>query len=64
MGVTSEDIETTLRNAIPVSHLEIVDQSSGCGENYAIFVVSEVCLSRIYSLYDFRFLLSLDLVCW
>jgi hypothetical protein len=25
-----------------VSHLEIEDQSSGCGTSYAIFLVSEV----------------------
>lgn len=42
MPVNLADLESTIRNAIPVSHLEIVDQSSGCGENYAIVLVSEV----------------------
>lgn len=42
MPVSLETLETNLRNAIPILHLEIIDQSSGCGENYAILVVSEV----------------------
>jgi len=41
MPVSLQELEDTLRNALPVSHLEIQDQSSGCGENYAILVVSE-----------------------
>lgn len=35
------DLEAAIRNAVPVAHLEIEDQSSGCGENYAIVLVSE-----------------------
>ncbi|KAJ3743025.1 hypothetical protein DFH05DRAFT_1499018 [Lentinula detonsa] len=35
------DLEAAIRNALPVSHLEIQDQSSGCGESYAIVLVSE-----------------------
>jgi hypothetical protein len=42
MAVNLKDIEETIRNSIPVTHLEIEDQSSGCGENYAIVLVSEV----------------------
>ncbi len=42
MPVSPEDIENTLRSAIPVSYVEVKDQSSGCGESYAVFVVSEV----------------------
>lgn len=42
MPITPEALETAIRDAIPVTHLEIIDQSNGCGENYAIFVVSEV----------------------
>ena len=40
--ISQADLESTIRTAIPVSHLEIIDTSSGCGENYAIVVVSEV----------------------
>ncbi|KAF9074500.1 bola protein [Rhodocollybia butyracea] len=35
------DLEAAIRAALPVSHLEIEDQSSGCGESYAIILVSE-----------------------
>jgi hypothetical protein len=47
MPVSLEEVEEVLRKALPVSHLEIHDQSSGCGENYAILVVSEVSLVSI-----------------
>jgi hypothetical protein len=40
--IATADLESAIRTAIPVSHLEIIDQSNGCGENYAILVVSEV----------------------
>jgi stress-induced morphogen len=42
MPINLADLETVIRNAVPVTHLEIEDQSSGCGENYAIILVSEV----------------------
>jgi hypothetical protein len=42
MPIDLADLETAIRNAIPVVHLEIEDQSSGCGQNYAIILVSEV----------------------
>jgi stress-induced morphogen len=35
-------LEKAIKRAIPVSHMEIQDQSSGCGESYAIVLVSEV----------------------
>ncbi|KZT24931.1 bola-like protein [Neolentinus lepideus HHB14362 ss-1] len=41
MAVDTVELETTLRTSIPISHLEIIDQSNGCGENYAILVVSD-----------------------
>ncbi|TDL27166.1 bola-like protein [Rickenella mellea] len=41
MPVSPQDIENTLSSAIPVSYVEVKDQSSGCGESYAVFVVSE-----------------------
>ncbi|KAJ8583432.1 bola-like protein [Rhizopogon salebrosus TDB-379] len=42
MPVTVEDLDRAVRAAFPVSHLEIEDQSSGCGSSYAILLVSEV----------------------
>lgn len=42
MAVDTHVLEDIIRGAIPVTHLEIEDQSSGCGENYAIILVSEV----------------------
>ncbi|OBZ74327.1 putative bolA-like protein C8C9.11 [Grifola frondosa] len=41
MPISLADLETAIRTAIPVSHLEIIDQSSGCGENYAVLVAFE-----------------------
>ncbi|KIM51761.1 hypothetical protein SCLCIDRAFT_1224158 [Scleroderma citrinum Foug A] len=41
MPVQPQVLENLIREAIPVSHLEIHDQSNGCGENYSIVVVSE-----------------------
>ena len=43
MPMNAADLETAIRNSIPVSHLEVQDQSSGCGESYAVVIVSEVC---------------------
>jgi stress-induced morphogen len=51
MPVNMKDIETAITNALPVTHLEINDQSDGCGENYSIVVVSEV---RVYGLSSFQ----------
>ncbi|RDB19629.1 putative bolA-like protein C8C9.11 [Hypsizygus marmoreus] len=41
MPVNTNDLEAAIRNAFPVDHLEITDQSSGCGESYSIVLVSE-----------------------
>ncbi|KAF8556727.1 bola-like protein [Imleria badia] len=41
MPVNIAELEEVIRNAFPVSHLEIEDQSSGCGESYAVLLVSE-----------------------
>ncbi|CAG7851073.1 SubName: Full=Uncharacterized protein {ECO:0000313/EMBL:CCA72194.1} [Serendipita indica DSM 11827] len=41
MPVQQADLEAAIRAAIdPIDHLEIIDVSSGCGENYAVVVVS------------------------
>lgn len=42
MGISAVDLESAIKAAMPVMHLEIEDTSNGCGENYAVFVVSEV----------------------
>ena len=42
MPVSLQDLEQALRDALPITHLEIIDQSSGCGESYAVLIVSEV----------------------
>jgi stress-induced morphogen len=49
MPVNLADLEHAIRNAIPVVHLEIQDHSSGCGENYAIVLVSSVHSISSYS---------------
>ena len=41
MPIPQADLENAIRNVIPITHLQIIDQSNGCGENYAIFVVSD-----------------------
>ncbi|KAL4077462.1 bola protein [Scleroderma citrinum] len=41
MPVELQALEEHIRKEIPVSHLEIEDQSNGCGANYAIVLVSE-----------------------
>ncbi|KAF8584442.1 bola-like protein [Ramaria rubella] len=41
MPVSLQELEQALRDAIPISHLDIIDQSSGCGESYAVLIVSE-----------------------
>ncbi|TBU21667.1 bola protein [Dichomitus squalens] len=40
MPISATDLESAIRAAIPVVHLEIEDTSNGCGENYEVFVVS------------------------
>ena len=54
MPVSLVDLESAIRSALPVQHLDIEDQSSGCGENYAIILVSEVSRAptRLCSLAD------------
>jgi hypothetical protein len=42
MAIDLAALESAIRNAVPVAHLDIEDMSSGCGESYAITLVSEV----------------------
>ncbi|XP_078181970.1 bolA-like family protein [Carex rostrata] len=41
MGVTKEDVETTLTSALKPTHLEVVDTSGGCGASFEVEIVSE-----------------------
>jgi hypothetical protein len=41
MPISQDALEAAIRNALPVAHLEVTDESSGCGENYAVLVVSD-----------------------
>ncbi|EIW76694.1 bola-like protein [Coniophora puteana RWD-64-598 SS2] len=43
MPVKAEDLDRAIKEAFPVAHLEIEDQSSGCGNSYAVLIVSEAC---------------------
>ncbi|KAH9915327.1 bola protein [Fomitopsis serialis] len=40
MPISRDNLESAIRGALPIIHLDIIDQSNGCGENYAVFVVS------------------------
>lgn len=42
MPISRDHLEGAIRSAMPIIHLDIIDQSNGCGENYAVFVVSSV----------------------
>ncbi|EEF40175.1 protein BOLA2 [Ricinus communis] len=41
MGVTKEQVESTLKTKLNPSHLEVTDTSGGCGASFAIEIVSE-----------------------
>lgn len=42
MPVDIKALEETIRSAFPITHLEIEDRSSGCGENFSVLIVSSV----------------------
>ena len=42
MPIDTTALEKAIKRAIPVTYLEIQDQSNGCGDSYAIVLVSEV----------------------
>ena len=52
MPISAADLETAIRAAMPVHHLEIEDTSNGCGENYEVFVVSSVSFPSISEAQD------------
>ncbi|KAE8727164.1 Protein BOLA2 [Hibiscus syriacus] len=41
MGVTKEQVESSLTSKLKPSHLEVIDTSGGCGASFAIEIVSE-----------------------
>ncbi|KAK6922866.1 BolA protein [Dillenia turbinata] len=41
MGVTKEQVESTLKTKMIPSHLEVIDTSGGCGASFVIEIVSE-----------------------
>ena len=45
MAIDVVAFEATIREAIPVTVLEIEDISSGCGESFSVVLVSEVSVS-------------------
>lgn len=42
MALDVAAFEAAAREALPITALEIEDQSSGCGESFAVVLVSEV----------------------
>ncbi|GAB4848284.1 BolA-like protein 2 [Ancistrocladus abbreviatus] len=41
MGVTKEEVESTLTSRLSPTHLEVIDTSGGCGASFAIEIVSK-----------------------
>ncbi|QRV85205.1 bolA domain protein [Ceratobasidium sp. AG-Ba] len=41
MPISAAHLEKSLRDAFEPAHLEIHDTSNGCGENYAVVIVSK-----------------------
>ncbi|KAB5589687.1 bolA-like protein [Ceratobasidium theobromae] len=41
MPINATALEKSLRDAFGPTHLEITDTSNGCGENYAVVIVSD-----------------------
>lgn len=42
MPVTREELEAAIRASIQVKHVEVEDNSSGCGEKFSVLIVSKV----------------------
>ncbi|KAF8348691.1 bola protein [Amanita rubescens] len=42
MPIDASVLANAIRNKIPITYLEVEDQSTGCGESYAVVIVSEV----------------------
>jgi stress-induced morphogen len=42
MPISAVSLENAIKNALPVVHLEIQDESDGCGDKFSVVIVSEV----------------------
>jgi len=42
MPISIKVLEDVINRTFPVTHLEIHDESSGCGERYSVVLVSKV----------------------
>jgi len=40
MPIAPDDLKAAVRAAIQVTHMEVEDNSSGCGDNYSVLIVS------------------------
>ncbi|XP_061345405.1 protein BOLA2 [Gastrolobium bilobum] len=41
MGVTKEQVESSLKTTLNPSHIEVTDTSGGCGASFVVEIVSE-----------------------
>ncbi|XP_004503975.1 protein BOLA2 [Cicer arietinum] len=41
MGVTKEQVESSLNSKLNPSHIEVLDTSGGCGASFVVEIVSE-----------------------
>ncbi|KAF8486918.1 bola-like protein [Russula ochroleuca] len=41
MPITREELEAVIRAAIPVTKVNVEDNSGGCGEKYSVLIVSK-----------------------
>jgi stress-induced morphogen len=42
MPIAPDNLKATVRAAIQVAHIEVEDNSSGCGDNFSVLIVSRV----------------------
>ncbi|TEB24549.1 bola-like protein [Coprinellus micaceus] len=42
MPISAVSLENAIKNALPVVHLEIQDESDGCGDKFSVVIVSEI----------------------
>ncbi|CAB4408914.1 bola-like protein [Rhizophagus irregularis] len=41
-GISKEHLEQTLKEKLSADHVEVIDTSGGCGQNYDVVIVSSV----------------------
>lgn len=49
MPIAPDDLKAAVRAAINVTHIEVEDNSSGCGDNFYVLIVSRVIHMLSYS---------------